>query len=58
MEYVSELEYLDSVVDESSTDEVERCTIMTSGRRVEGAIKSLVNTRKVYFNVRRCFLKV
>ena len=43
LEYVSEFKCLGCVLDESGTDEAECIRKMTSGKRVVGAIRSLVN---------------
>ena len=45
LEHVSELKYLECVLDESGTDEVESCRKVASGRRSTGAIRFLVNIR-------------
>ena len=47
LEYVSEFKYLGCGLDKSGTDEVERSRKVVSGRRVAGAIKSLVNSRSL-----------
>ena len=44
---VSEFKYLGCVLDESGTDGAEYSRKMVSGRRVAGAIRSLVNTRSL-----------
>ena len=44
-EHVSEFKYLECVLDESGTDEAECSRKVVSGRRVAGAIRSLVNAR-------------
>ena len=43
MEPVLEFKYLGCVLDESGTDEARCCRKVASGRRVTGAIRSLVN---------------
>ena len=43
LEYVSEFKYLGCALDELGTDEAECSRKVVSGRRVSGAIKSLVN---------------
>ena len=45
LEHVSEYKYLRCVLDESDTDEAECSRNVASGRRVSGAIRSLVNAR-------------
>ena len=45
LEHVSEFKYLGCVLDESGKDEAECSRKMASGRRVAGAINSLVNDR-------------
>ena len=47
LEPVSEFKYFGCVLDESSTDEAECNRKVASGRRVAGAIKSLVNARSL-----------
>ena len=42
LEHVSEFKYLGCVLDESGTDEAENSKKVASGRRVAGAIRSLV----------------
>ena len=44
-EQVSEFKYLRYVLDESGTDRAESSRKVASGRRVAGAIRSLVNVR-------------
>ena len=46
-EYVSEFKYLGCVLNESGTDEAECSRKVASGRRVAGAIRSLVNARNL-----------
>ena len=46
-EHASEFKYLGCVLDESGTDEVECSRKVVSGRRVAGAIRSLVNARSL-----------
>ena len=48
LEQVSELKYLGYVLDESSTDIVECCRKMMSGRQVPGAISSFFNARGLH----------
>ena len=55
MEHVSEFKYLGCVLDESSTDEAECHRKVESGRRVAGAIRSLVNARGLQFECARVF---
>ena len=45
LEDVSEFKYLGCVLDESGTDGAECSRKVASGRRVAGAIRSLVNAR-------------
>ena len=45
LEHISEFKYLGCILDESGTDERECSSKMTSGRRVPGAIRSLVRAR-------------
>ena len=45
LEHVSEFKYLGCVLYESGTDEAECCRQVSSGKRVEGVIRSLVNAR-------------
>ena len=45
LEHVSEFKYLECILDESDTDEAECSRKVVSGRRVAGAIRSLVNAR-------------
>ena len=47
MEHVSKFKYLGCVLDESGTDETECSRKVASGRRVAGAIRSLVNVRSL-----------
>ena len=47
LEQVSEFKYLVCVLDESGTYRVERSRKVASGRRVTGAIRSLVNARNL-----------
>ena len=53
LEHVYEFKYLRCVLDESGTDEAECCKKVESGRRVAGAIRSLVNTRSLQFECAR-----
>ena len=46
-EHVSEFKYLGCVLNESGTDEAECSRKVASGRRVAGAIRSLVNARNL-----------
>ena len=45
LEHVSEFKYLECVLDESGTDEADCRRMVASGRRVAGAIRSVVNSR-------------
>ena len=45
LEHVSEFKYLECVLEESGTDLVECSRKVVSGRKVAGAIRSLVNAR-------------
>ena len=47
LEHVSEFKYSGCVLDESRTDEAECSRKVASGRRVAGAIRSLVNARRL-----------
>ena len=47
LEHVSEFKYSGCVLDESGTDEAKCRRKMESGRRVPGAIRSLVNARSL-----------
>ena len=51
LEHVSEFKYLGCVLDESGTDETECSRKVASGRRVPGAIRSLVNARSLSLSV-------
>ena len=45
LQNVSELKYSGCVSDESGTDEEDCCRMVASGRRVAGAMRSLVTAR-------------
>ena len=45
LEHVSELKYLECVLDKSGTDEAECSRKMASRRKVAGTVKSLINAR-------------
>ena len=47
LERVSKIKYLGCVLDESGIDEAECTMKVASGRRVSGAIRSLVNARSL-----------
>ena len=47
LEHVSKFKYLRCVLDKSGTDGAECSRKMASGRRVKGAIRSLVNARNL-----------
>ena len=47
LEHVSEYTYLGCVLDELVTDEVECSMKVASGKRIAGAIRSLVNDRSL-----------
>ena len=47
LEHVSGFKYLGCVLDESGTDGAECSRKVASGRRVAGAIRSLVNARNL-----------
>ena len=47
LKHVSEFKYLGCVLDESGTDEAECNRKVASGRRLAGAIRSLVNARSL-----------
>ena len=49
LEQVSEFKYLGYMLDEMGTDDVECDRKVSSGRRVAGAIKSLVNGKSLSF---------
>ena len=53
LEHVSEFKYLGCVLDESGTDEAECSRKVASGRRVAGAIRSLVNARSLQLECAR-----
>ena len=53
LEHVSEFKYFGCVLEESGTDWVECSRKVTSGRRVAGAISSLVNARDLLFECGR-----
>ena len=55
LEDVSEFQYLGSVLDESCTDEAECSRKVASGKRVAGAIRSLVNARILQLGCVRVF---
>ena len=52
-----EFKYLGCVLEESDTDEAECSRKVASGRRVEGAIKSLVNARSLHESLLLPFLR-
>ena len=51
--HVSEFKYLGCVLDESGTYEAQCSSKVASGRRVAGAIRSLVNTRSLQLECAR-----
>ena len=53
LEHVSEFKYLGCVLDESGTDGAEYSRKVASGRRVAGAIRSLVNARDLHVECAR-----
>ena len=53
LEHVSEFKYLGCVLDEAGTDGVECSRKMESGRRMAGAIRSLVNARDLQLECAR-----
>ena len=53
LEYVSEFKYLGRVLDESGTDEAEFSRKVASGRRLAGAIRSIVNARNLQLEFAR-----
>ena len=53
LEHVSEYKYLRCVLDESGTDEAECSRKVVSGRRVAGAIRSLINARSLQLECAR-----
>ena len=48
-EHASKFKYLGCVLDEVSTDEVESRRKVASGRRIAGAIRSLINSMGLQF---------
>ena len=55
--HVSEFKYLGCVLDESGTDEAECSRKGASGRRIAGAIRSLINARSLQFERARVLHK-
>ena len=53
LEHVSEFKYSGCVLDESGTDEAECSRKVGSGRRVAGAIRTLVNARNLQLECAR-----
>ena len=53
LEHISEFKYLGCVLDKSGTDEAECSRKVVSGRRVAGAIRSLVNARSLQLQCAR-----
>ena len=53
LEHVSEFKYLRCVLDEAGTDEEECSRKTASGRRVAGAIRSLINARSLQLECAR-----
>ena len=53
LEHVSEFKYLGIVLDESGTDEEECSKKVASGRKVAGAIRSLVNAKSLQLECAR-----
>ena len=47
LKYVSEFKYLGCVLEDSDKDEADCSRKVTSGRRVTGTIRSLVNAKKL-----------
>ena len=58
LEHVSELKYLVCFLDESGTDGTECARKVANGRRVAGAIKSLVNARDLQLECARVLHEV
>ena len=48
LEHVSEFKYWGCVLDESGTDEADCSRKVATGKRVAGAIRSLVSIRRMY----------
>ena len=57
LEHVSQFKYMGCVLDESGTDEAECSRKVVSGRRVAGAIRSLVNARNLKLECARVLHK-
>ena len=57
LEYVSKFKYMGCVLDEPGTDEAECSRKVASGRRVAGAIRSLVNARSLQLECARVLQK-
>ena len=53
LEHISEFKYLGCILDEAGTDEAECSREFASGRRVAGAIRSLVNARSLWLECAR-----
>ena len=53
LEHVSEFKYLGCVFEESGTDGAERIRKVASGRRVAGAVRSLVNAKDLQLEFAR-----
>ena len=58
LDQVSEFKLLERVLDESGKDVAERCRRVASGRKIPGAIKSLVNTRVYSLGLRGGYVPV
>ena len=50
MEHMSQFKYFRCVLDESDRDAAECCRKVAIGRKVAGAIRSLVNARSLQFD--------
>ena len=57
LEHVLEFEYLGCILDKLGTDEAECSKEVASGRRVAGAIRSLVNARSLKLECARVLLE-
>ena len=53
LKHVSEFKYLECILDDSGTDEAEYSRKVASGRRVAGALRSLVNARSLQLDCAR-----
>ena len=53
LEHVSGFKYLGYILDESGTDDAKCCRKVASGRRVAGAIRSLITARSLQLEFAR-----